>query len=205
MHFLKHLWVVLVALIITQAHAQTDIIHGQSNAPFEHFGQNYIDANVGLALLEGEFPFPGVSFLFGRRSFRSESTFLDAELGLAFPSIATAKLGVGHYNPASGRSVAAGIRPWPAHVYFQFGREDNRCGEDVKPRVARRLKRRGKDASDILCGESILSIEASAWLLQSLLEGRDEYGRLLSYSGDTYEMSMWSTLMITWSHRWYLH
>ena len=88
----------------------------RSNSSFQRFGQNYIDANLGVAFLTGVIPFPGTSILFGRRSFGSESTFLDAELGLAFPSAVTAKLGVGRYNLATGRSMAVGIRPWPSHV-----------------------------------------------------------------------------------------
>ena len=204
MNALRSFWLVLAFFGITQASAQADVSSSPSGSSFERFGQSYIDANLGLAFLDGAFPFPGVSFLVGRRSFRSESTFLDAEIGLAFPSVATAKFGAGRYNPSTGRSVSAGIRPWPAHVFVQFGRDDNRCSDDVKPRVARRLKRRGKDSSDIMCGESIVSIEASAWLIDRLISSYP----LFFHPGNpsiSDELSLFSPCMITWSHRWYLH
>ena len=204
MHAIKPFWLVPALFVITQASAQADVSSSPSGSSFERFGQSYIDANLGLAYADWEFPFPGASFLVGRRSFRSESTFLDAEIGLAFPSVATAKFGAGRYNPSTGRSVSAGIRPWPANVFVQFGRDDNRCSDDVKPRVARRLKRRGKDSSDIMCGESIVSIEASAWLIDSLISSYP----LFFHPGNpsiSDELSLFSPFMITWSHRWYLH
>ena len=204
MNILRSFWLVLAFFGITQASAQADVSSSPSGSSFERFGQSYIDANLGLAFLDGAFPFPGASFLVGRRSFRSESTFLDAEIGLAFPSVATAKFGAGRYNPLTGRSVSAGIRPWPAHVFVQFGRDDNRCSDDVKPRVARRLKRRGKDSSDIMCGESIVSIEASAFLIESLIWSDPGNFQYRFYTA-SHDLSMWSAFMITWSHRWYLH
>lgn len=204
MHALRSFWLVLALFVVAQASAQADATSAPIGSSLQRFGQSYLDANLGLALLDGAFPFPGVSFLVGRRSFRSESTFLDAEIGLAFPSVATAKFGVGRYNPATGKSVSAGIRPWPAHVFVQFGRDDNRCSEDVKPRVARRLKRRGKDPSDIMCGESIVSIEASAFFIESAIWSDPGNFQYRLYTG-SYELSMWSAFMITWSHRWYLH
>ena len=204
MNVTKSFWLVLALFMVAQASAQEDATSAPSGSSFERFGQSYIDANLGLAFLDGAFPFPGASFLVGRRSFRSESTFLDAEIGLAFPSVATAKFGAGRYNPSTGRSVSAGIRPWPAHVFVQFGRDDNRCSDDVKPRVARRLKRRGKDSSDIMCGESIVSIEASAFLIESLIWSDPGNFQYRFYTA-SHDLSMWSAFMITWSHRWYLH
>ena len=204
MYALKSFWLVLALFMVAQSTAQADETSAPSGSSFQRFGQNYIDANLGVALLNGVIPFPGTSILFGRRSFGSESTFLDAELGLAFPSAVTAKLGVGRYNPATGKSVAAGIRPWPSHVYVQFGREDDRCKRDLKPRVERRLKRRGKDQSDIMCGEFIVSIEASAWFLETLFN-LDNTGLRSRYRGLARPYSMESFYMVTWSHRWYLH
>lgn len=168
--------------------------------------QNYIDANFGLAYIGGglDVPFPGASFLYGRRSFQTKTIFLDAELGLAAPTVATCKLGIGHLNPATGKSVSVGIRPFPSHVYVQLGKEDGRCSDNVKPRIARRLKRRGKDPSDIMCGESLVSFELSAWLLENRLQfQRLRWGR--TALNETFAISSWSTFMITWGHRWYLN
>ena len=203
MHVPKSFWLVLALFVVAQASAQEDATSAPNGSSFERFGQSYIDANLGLAFLD-EGLIPGASFLVGRRSFHSESTFLDAEIGLAFPLVATAKFGVGRYKPATGRSVSVGIRPWPAHVFVQFGRDNNRCSDDAKPWVARRLKRRGKDSSDIMCGESIVSIEASAYLIESLIWS--DFG-FFQYRFDSAsrDLSMWSVFMFTWSHRWYLH
>lgn len=188
MQFTNKLLLVSFGFILIQANAQTDTFlpdEGSDRKQRKYEAQNYIDANFGFAIIEldGIVPFPGASFLFGRRAFVSQKTFLDFELGFAFPTIATAKIGVGERNPVTGKSVAVGIRPWPAHFYIQFGNEDNRCGDDIKPRIARRLQRRGKNSSDILCGESIFSLEL----------------------GTNDEISAYSAFMITYSHRWYLH
>lgn len=182
----------------------------QANAPLamvganvQHQAQNYMDANFGLAYVDSYLPFPGASFLVGRRSFRTATMFLDAELGLAAPTVATCKLGIGHLNPATGRSVSFGVRPFPSYVYVQLGKEDGRCGENVKPRVARRLKRRGKAPSDIMCGESLVSFEMSAYLMENRFSFEDTQTH-----GDrshTYNMSAWTTVMVTWGHRWYFN
>ena len=55
-----------------------------------------------------------------------------------------------------------------------------------------------------MCGEFIVSIEASAWFLESLFN-LDNTGLGSSYRGLARPYSMESFYMITWSHRWYLH
>ena len=206
MHALRSFWLVLALFAVAQASAQSDATSAPSGSSFEPFNQSYIDANFGFANIDGDFIFPGVSFLMGKRSFVAQRIFLDGQLGLAFPSIFTAKLGAGVLSPTNGWSVAAGLRPWPTHWYLQVGRENRRCSRDVKRRVAKRLKRRGKDPSDILCGEWIFSIEASAWLIDRLQVGktpwRYHYGM---YDNNAYDNSLMSAAMVTWSHRWYLH
>ena len=188
----------LLAFLNVQILAQFEPSLGQSNGVLQQ-PRNYIDAAWGLALIEDRVPFPGASVLVGRRWFRSETMFIDGEVGLAFPSAATGKFGVGRLNPSTGRTVTLGIRPFPSHLYIQFGKDDGRCDGDVSPRTSRRLKRRGKDVSDLLCGESTFSIEGSAYLFEKLLTGSS------SYYGGTYAASFWSAFMVVWSHRWYLH
>ena len=190
----------------TLSFAQANVSLMPIDANVQHQAQNYMDANFGLAYIGAgvALPFPGASFLFGRRSFQSTTMFLDAELGLAAPTVATCKLGIGHLNPATGMSFSTGIRPFPSHVYVQLGKEDGRCGDNVKPRIARRLKRRGKDPTDIMCGESLISFELSAWLLENRLQfQRLIYGR--TSRNETLTISAWSALMITWGHRWYFN
>lgn len=207
MHFVKHMWVGLLALTLSETSAQTHEFAAPSNANLRGSGQSYFDANVGAALLDGfvsrnqYVPLPGTSLLVGRRSFRSASIFLDAQVGWALPSLATAKLGVGHRNPSTGRSVAAGIRPWPAHAYIQFGREEKQLSDELKQRAIRRCQPFVKSPSDIVFSESILSIEFSAWFLESLWHGRDDE----RYRSDTSQFSMISACMVTWSRRWYLN
>jgi len=188
----------LLAFLNVQSLAQFEPALAQSNGVLQQ-PRNYIDAAWGLALIEDRVPFPGASVLVGRRWFRSETTFIDGEVGLAFPSAVTGKFGVGRLNPSTGRTVTIGIRPFPSHLYIQFGKDDGRCDGDVSPRTIRRLKRRGKDVSDLLCGESTFSIEGSAYLFDTLLTG------YASYYGGTYAASFWSAFMVVWSHRWYLH
>jgi len=166
--------------------------------------RNYIDASYGVAFIEGGverlgIPFPGGSFLVGRRSFFSQNMFLDGEVGLAFPTIGTGKFGVGRLNPNTGKSITLGVRPYPSHLYIQFGADKGRCDGNVKPQTLRRLNRRGKDVSELLCGESTFSIEGSAWLFYQMLTGD-----LSTFSQPTYTWSLWSSFMVTWSHRWYL-
>lgn len=161
--------------------------------------RNYIDASYGVALIEGVVPFPGASFLVGRQSFLTETMFFDGEVGLAFPSVATGKFGVGRLNPNTGKSVTLGVRPYPSHLYIQFGTDKGRCDGNVKPRTLRRLNRRGKDVSELLCGESTFSVEGSAWLFYQMLTGDTS-----TFAQPTYTLSLWSSFMVTWSHRWYL-
>ena len=97
--------------------------------------------------------------------------FFDGEVGLAFPSVATGKFGVGRLNPNTGKSVTLGVRPYPSHLYIQFGTDKGRCDGNVKPRTLRRLNRRGKDISELLCGESTFSVDGSAWLFYQMLTG----------------------------------
>ena len=65
--------------------------------PFFLNAQNlYVESNFGIANIDGLGVFPGASVLFGKRFEKSESQFLlDMEIGLAFPSIVTAKIGGG--------------------------------------------------------------------------------------------------------------
>ena len=171
MHVLKSFWLVLVLFMVVQASAQEDATSAPSGSA-KLFHQSYIDANFGLANVDGEFVFPGVLFLVGKRMFVSYCFFVDGQLGLAFPSIGTANLVQASATPPTdGRWYR--LRPWPTHWYLQVGREDRRCGRRRETTwVARRLKRRGKDLSDILCGRTDFSIGASAWLIDRLKVGK---------------------------------
>ena len=146
----------------------------------------YIETNVGVSYTSDFIDyFPGISFLYGRRMFLSNTSFWDAQVGLAAPSIATTKVGWGHKSADSGFSVSTGVRIWPAHVYLQLGIPDTRCSREVSRRMQRRLDRRGKDSNDLVCGEWTLSVE------RGLGDTR--------WSG----LSLESIAIATVSHRWY--
>ena len=197
------IFVALLAPLTTNVMSQSETPGASATEGFRE-AKNYIDAAYGVAFLDGGverlgIPFPGASFRVGRRWFFSETMFLDGEVGLAFPSIGTGKFGVGRLNPNTGKSIALGVRPYPSHLYIQFGTDKGRCDGNVKPRTLRRLNRRGKDVSELLCGETTFSIEGSAWLLYQMVTGD-----LSTFSQPTYTSSLWSSFMVTWGHRWYL-
>lgn len=100
--------------------------------PFFLNAQNlYVESNIGVASIDGLGVFPGASVLFGKRFEKSESQFLlDMEIGLAFPSIVTAKLGGGIFiNKEKKSAVLFGVRPWPFHVYSQINFNEGRRGQ----------------------------------------------------------------------------
>ena len=91
--------------------------------PFFLNAQNlYVESNFGIANIDGLGVFPGASVLFGNRFEKPESKFLlDMEIGVAFPSIVTAKIGGGIFvNKEKKSAVVFGVRPWPFHLYSQI-------------------------------------------------------------------------------------
>ena len=85
MHLLTRLSSIVISMffMLMSAHAQD-----------ENRKEKYIESNWGIAAVQpildtGPFPFPGTSVLFGSRKFYSNDTFLDTQIGLAFPSILT--------------------------------------------------------------------------------------------------------------------
>ena len=86
----------------------------------------YLELNAGIANIPeiggGDISlFPGASFLVGKRFEQSDGNLiLDMEIGLAFPTIATGKIGGGFFlNKEEKSAIVIGIRPWPLHFYTQ--------------------------------------------------------------------------------------
>ena len=104
--------IVLLPILASAQNPETGAVRNTSH-------QGYYEINFGAALV-GEtgtgFPFPGVSFLYGHK-FYSNNLIIDLEIGVALPSIGTAKLGVGFKTKSS--EVIFGFRPWPMHFYLQ--------------------------------------------------------------------------------------
>ena len=86
----------------------------------------YIEYNGGIAIL-GYNSYsidlgPGASALIGKQFDVTSTPFLfDMQIGLAFPSILTAKVGVGSLlYRKTGTALTFGLRPWPLHLYTQL-------------------------------------------------------------------------------------
>lgn len=91
-----------------------------SLVPLLTFSQSkniYKEFNFGIAVLDGS-AFPGASFLIGNTSYYSNNTLLDYQIGVAYPSIFTGKVGFGIVY----EDIAAiiGFRPWPTCPYLQL-------------------------------------------------------------------------------------
>ena len=92
----------------------------------------YFELNAGVARIDSYWDYgPGVSALIGKRFEFDESNFLvDMQIGLAFPSILTAKIGVGGYLDKEKKvAIIAGVRPWPLHLYAQVNLKEGVKGQ----------------------------------------------------------------------------
>lgn len=91
----------------------------------------YVESNFGVANIDGMGFFPGASVLFGKTFEKVESNLLlDMEIGLAFPSILTAKIGGGVYiNKEKKSAFVMGVRPWPFHLYSQINFNKGKRGQ----------------------------------------------------------------------------
>ena len=94
----------------------------------------YFEVNAGVARIDSYWDYgPGVSALIGKRFEFDESNFLvDMQIGLAFPSILTAKIGVGGYLDKEEKvAIIAGVRPWPLHLYAQVNLKEGVKGQRI--------------------------------------------------------------------------
>ena len=165
--------------------------------------KNYIDASYGVAFIEGGVerlgvPFRGLRFSWadGRSSLKPCSSM--GRWGWRFHRSAQANLGWGGSTPTPANPSHWGCVRILTSVHSIWDGQ-GRCDGNVNPRTLRRLNRRGKDVSELLCGESTFSIEGSSWLFYQMLTGD-----LSTFSQPTHTWSLWSSFMVTWSHRWYL-
>ena len=88
---------------------------------FSQSNNTYKEINIGIALFD-DGGFPGASFLFGKTNYFSNNTLLDYQLGVAFPSIVTGKIGFGIGNEDFATII--GIRPWPTCPYLQLSNNE---------------------------------------------------------------------------------
>ena len=78
-----------------------------------------LEWNAGLAYIpEYDESIPGCSYLIGTTYITEGNVVLDAQIGLAAPTLVTGKVGVGF--KAKNAIITAGIRPYPSHAYLQL-------------------------------------------------------------------------------------
>lgn len=76
----------------------------------------YVEANIGFST--GVVPFfPGASALYGAEKKYPSGFLIDYAAGIAFPTLVTAKGGVGY--DFNGTELSLGVRPWPPASYVQ--------------------------------------------------------------------------------------
>ena len=102
--------------------------------PISFMGQNtYVECNVGFAYVDlddFETPCPGTSVLFGNTFETKNNILIDAEIGLAFPSILTGKVSLGKYlNKEKKSAFLVGVRPWPMHLSAQLNLPELKKGQ----------------------------------------------------------------------------
>ena len=94
--------------------------------PFFSCAQGYLEYNGGIARLGSNYYDieigPGASALIGKQFDIKKTPFLfDMQIGLAFPSVLTAKVGLGSLLYRKTRTaITIGVRPWPLHLYTQL-------------------------------------------------------------------------------------
>ena len=94
--------------------------------PFFSCAQGYLEYNGGIARLGSNYYDieigPGASALIGKQFDIKKTPFLfDMQIGLAFPSVLTAKVGLGSLlYRKTGTAITIGVRPWPLHLYTQL-------------------------------------------------------------------------------------
>ena len=78
-----------------------------------------LEWNAGVAYTDDtDGYFPGCSYLIGTTYITKSNLVVDAQIGLAFPTGVTGKVGVGF--KAKNAIITAGIRPFPSHAYLQL-------------------------------------------------------------------------------------
>lgn len=139
----------------SDAEAQT----GEASANVEA----YFDSNLGIAFVDLGVPFPGASLLGGVRRVSASGFVLEAEGGLAFPTVVTGKVGLGIQRFEGGPSGTIGLRLWPLHAYYQQSIPTRRCERTLSERAQRRLQRRGKDRNNLRCSDWYFTLEVGTY------------------------------------------
>ena len=107
----KLLLVSLLSLFIFIRSEAQETPSGKSKSSFK-------ELNTGFALIgyDNEI-YPGASFLWGRTYINENNFIFEHEVGFAFPSIITGKLGIG--KKINNTEITMGVRPLPFNLYLQ--------------------------------------------------------------------------------------
>jgi len=79
--------------------------------------KSFLELNAGVAIFDN-FVFPGASVLYGTTYTFKNNFVFELEAGFAFPTIGTAKMGIGK-KTKNNNTFIAGIRPWPFSYFLQ--------------------------------------------------------------------------------------
>ena len=99
--------------------AQESTTFSDTNPSTEITKTSFFEWNFGVAFVSYDslIPFPGASALWGTTFINKENLIFEYEVGFAFPTIVTGKIGVGkRFNTTN---VIVDLRPWPTTVYLQ--------------------------------------------------------------------------------------
>ena len=108
---MKTLSIIVVSFILLFCEAKAE-----TNS-FTKSNHSFIEWNVGIAHLNWGAVFPGSSVLWGQTRIFENELILEYELGLAFPTIVTGKIGIGKKFKYCNASI--GIRPFPFNLFVQ--------------------------------------------------------------------------------------
>ncbi len=93
----------------------------ESESTFEK--STFLELNTGVALISSgnlensKFIAPGISFLIGKTFINDQNNFFEYQIGIAAPTIATAKIGIG--KKIKNTKISVGVRPYPLSLYSQ--------------------------------------------------------------------------------------
>ena len=112
---------IFVLLFSFSIKAQESTTFSNTDNSSEITKTSFFEWNFGIALVsfdtDAYIPFPGASALWGTTFINKENLIFEYEVGFAFPTLVTGKIGVG--KRFNNTSVVIGVRPWPTTVYLQ--------------------------------------------------------------------------------------
>jgi len=101
--------------------AQESTLFSNTNPSTEITKTSFFEFNFGVALVsfdtDAHIPFPGASVLCGTTFINQDNFIFEYEVGFAFPTLVTGKIGVG--KRFNNTNVIIGVRPWPLNLYLQ--------------------------------------------------------------------------------------